>query len=285
MMGYLCEDGLKSRREKIELLKKLDARGFFMRPDETFESFCGRVNTLRSRYEKILDKLSQTADLTRPVSDSDKTGALDILEKVYRVRPDWVKAFYSAEEVGRFSAGVQFEINGSYPVVFLHGSFAKRRTRFLYGRDETLAHELAHAARLPIGDSPFEEFLACQVHVSRLRKIAGNFFGRIGVPISFLGLFLISETLLLLGMPLAAVAPFLCLCTIIAREIRFVRAVSKTSKLFKQSGYDALPMILRLSKDEIFFVAKNGLGKFEKSQTASLRLEMLAEKFKTRRGS
>ena len=284
-MDKLLADGIADGREKIELLEKLDARGFFMRPNETFESFCGRVNALCSGYGKILDELSKTVDLTRPVPDTDKTAALDILENVYRVRPDWVRAFYSAKEVGRFSAGVQLEINGSYPVVFLHGSFAERRTRFLYGRDETLAHELAHAVRLPIGDSPFEEFFACQVHASGFRKFAGNFFGRIGVPILCLGLFLISETLLLLGMPLAAVVPFVCFCAVIGREMRFVRAVSKTLKLFKQSGYDALPMVLRLSKNEILFVAKNGIGKFEKSQSDSPRFEMLVGKFKIRHDS
>ncbi|MFA6294165.1 MAG: hypothetical protein WC637_20410, partial [Victivallales bacterium] len=61
-------------------------------------------------------------------------------------------------------------------VFIIRANFAGKKRWLFYRRDELLAHELCHVARMPVKDRTFEELFAYRLSPSRLRRYMGNCF-------------------------------------------------------------------------------------------------------------
>jgi len=86
---------------------------------------------------------------------------------------DWVPVFYSNQELP-FWEGAATWI-GQTPSIQLRENF-KKGSYLGYRREEVLAHEAIHAARIAFEEPQFEEVLAYRTSKNRLRKWAGPLF-------------------------------------------------------------------------------------------------------------
>ncbi|WP_294482431.1 hypothetical protein [uncultured Victivallis sp.] len=266
---------------------ELDAAGFFPVPGETDEQFASRLETLSGELEALRDGSSDLLPLlrqSRPLSREVRDAANQLTWETYRFRADWVAGWYSSRRTGLFSAGILLEVDGALPLLFLHGTFARRNRRWGYDAAETLAHELIHAVRIAFPASVYEEYFPCQVHASAFRRWAGNLFRRWYLPFFSLGGIAAAAVLAAVGnalwfLPLAG--PLL----VLAREFQIRRRLGKAAHTLRMAGVDPLPVLLRLSDQEIFEIAALSPAELEERRKYSPRWRRLLERFPFREES
>lgn len=250
--------------DPLEFLCRADARGLLIGPDESFADFAGRLARLQRELPENLP-----AGLPE-VSASVREGAERITEARYGFRADWLPAYYSTAETGRFSAGVSVILEDFLPLVYLSGAFQTRSCHHGYGAEETLAHESVHAARIAFPDpSAYEEYFPCQVHASGFRRWAGNLFRRWWIAAIFLiGLTFAALNFLLLGAPLL----------ILLLEWRLRRRIRRAGERLRELGLREDPVLLRLSDGEIRVLASGGLPRCL-TEESSLRRRLFFRRF------
>lgn len=137
-------------------LAQLARRGLVAGPDEEEKMFTARIASLS----------------IMPCA----YGALNRLEKIYGMRPDWLKVSFSRAGLRPWEGG--FFLFDHSPKLVLHPKLARNKRLFgLYSRDEILAHELVHAVRARFNEPRFEEHLAYATSLSALRRSLGPLFG------------------------------------------------------------------------------------------------------------
>ncbi len=236
---------------------ELDAMGLFPAAGETDEAFSARLEKLSRELEAIQNRQSDLEDLiqqSRPLSPEVRAAADRLTWEKYRFRADWVPGWYSSRQTGFFSAGILLEIDGWLPLVFLHGKFAVRKRRIGYNDAETLAHELVHAVRTVFPFSVYGEYFPCQVHASAFRRQVGNIFRRWYWPFLLFGGIaavpvLAAAESIFWFIPLAG--PLL----VVARELWIRKRLRKAADNLRRAGMEPLPVLLRLSDQEISEVA------------------------------
>ncbi|MBO5724740.1 MAG: hypothetical protein J6S58_07935, partial [Lentisphaeria bacterium] len=167
--------------EQEKILDELDHLGFFMLPDENWSMFTERISLLQKvlgeiESGKIPPELRSHIQFREKISGDFTAEANRKLMEHYKFRNSWAPAFFSKEETGSFSAGVQLEVDETYPVIFLHDAFAEKNSHCGYDRTEILAHELIHAAKMFFPPSRYEEYFTCHIYKSPLRRWMGNLF-------------------------------------------------------------------------------------------------------------
>ncbi len=265
---------------------ELDAAGLFPSPAETDEQFADRLRQLGGELERLQEGGSDLLTIIQqspPLSREVREAAARLTWEKYRFRADWVPGWYSSRRTGRFSAGIVLVVDGVLPLLFLHGNFAGKERRMGYDAPETLAHELVHAVRSAFPVSLYEEYFPCQVHASAFRRVCGNFFRRWYLP------------LLLFGgvamVPILAAAESLCwwlpligALLVIGREMQILYRIRRASKKLQLMGMEPLPVLLRLSDQEIYETAVLPPDVLAAKRTASLRWKRFQENFPLRDG-
>lgn len=270
-----------SPEELCTLLAELDSAGLFLAPGETVEQFADRLAVLHKELTSLRNKSSEFLELIAqapPVSRVLYRKAGRLTWKQYRFRADWVPSWYSSRQTGFFSAGVQLGVDDRLPLLFLHGGFIRKHRRLGYNAGETLAHELVHAVRIAFPPSAYEEYFPCRINRIRFRKIAGNLFRRWELPaLFFCGL---------AAVPMLAVMeypywylPLILPLVIVLREMVLLRRLGRAAGNLQQAGFDARPLLLRLSDREIFELAALAPEKIQMKRNESIRWNMLLQKF------
>lgn len=230
-------------------------QGFLPLPSDTIESYSHRV-----------------ARQMAPDVGNEKS-ARDHVINTYDMDPFWVPIHYSSKGLRLWEAGCTWYSDDAdtTPEIQLTAHF-EHKDRFLgmYNKDEVLAHEYVHAARAQLGSSAFEEFFSYLLSLN----FANGPFSKIlcGIRV-FLGplfekpweaallvfcmilplLFAVTDLFHPVSLvPFAAV--FLYLGVRLVFRWRILRRCKAHLDIYL--GVSSLPLMVRLTDDEIRFFSK-----------------------------
>ena len=265
--------------DPLDWLCRADKLGFLLSPvDGSLEEFRSKVEEMRQELHFELpagepELPPDAAELPPGIREK----AEQIVFDLYGIRPSWVPAYLSTRETGRFSAGVTaiyLTDEGPWaPVIFLSGAFRTKSRHRGYDAAETLAHEMVHAVRtfLP-ADSAYDEYFPCQVHKSRFRRAAGNFFRKWYIPVLFF-----------CGLTFSVLRPeFLILpLLVLLRELQLSARIRSAADKVREIGLRPMPVLLRLSDKEIKMLARGKLPACL-SESGSLRRDLFFRRFQAR---
>jgi hypothetical protein len=177
----------KMNAENVPLLAALDSAGFLICGTEDAEAFKSRLNKLLERYEEFEKELAEKGSIKVFEEYELKAGdrippeimaeASAFTERLFGFSVDWAPGFFLSQNLSFLWGGCAITDPDEYFTVFLiRSSFAAKPRWFIYRREELLAHELCHAARMVLNDACYEEHFAYMTASSRLRKYIGNCF-------------------------------------------------------------------------------------------------------------
>src|SRR5579883_2079816 len=149
---------------KIHDYLVLNSEGIFPGPQETKEEFCQRIALLRTEVELP----------SPPLSEQEWTSAHRMTEDLFDIKPSWVPAFYRNKKMALWEAAAVWDYEGR-SVIQLRRQLQKGKWGSVH-RDEVLAHEAAHAARMAFNQPRFEEMICYQTSRSSWRKWLGPLF-------------------------------------------------------------------------------------------------------------
>ena len=263
--------------DPLDWLCRADELGLLLNPDDK------SLDEFRSGIEEKRQKLQLELPAGKPELPPDaaelppgiREAAERIVFDLYGIRPSWIPAYLSTRETGHCSAGVTtiyLTDEGPWaPVIFLSGSFRTKTSHRGYNAAETLAHEMVHAVRAVFpDDSAYDEYFPCQVHKSRFRRVAGNFFRKWYIPVLFF-----------CGLTFAVLRPeFLLLpLLVILRELQLSARIRSAAAKLRELGLRPLPVLLRLSDSEIKSLARGKLPACL-SDSGSLRRILFFRRFR-----
>lgn len=257
-------------------LCRADELGFLLSPvDGSLEKFRSGIEEMRQEFhfELPADEPELPPDAAE-LPPGVREAADRIVFDLYGIRPSWVPAYLSTRETGHFSAGVTaiyFSDKGPRaPVIFLSGAFRTKTRHRGYDAAETLAHEMVHAVRAEFPSEAYDEYFPCQVHKSRFRRMAGNFFRKWYIPVLFF-----------CGMTFSVLRPeFLLLpLLVLLRELQLSARIRSAANKLRELGLRPMPVLLRLSDGEIKSLARGKLPACL-SEAGSLRRDIFFRRFR-----
>ncbi|MEA2011967.1 MAG: hypothetical protein U9O87_02620 [Verrucomicrobiota bacterium] len=259
----------------LETLANLDSRGFIMGEKESLGDFVKRLNCLKKNMEEMNKSLKAEGffeiEGSRFSLDSQipsklfKTPAQKT-EELYRFSIDWVPGFFVNPSFGWLFGGCAFYFFPDFFALFIiRKSFQNKERWLIYSRDELLAHELCHIARIGMKKRKFEEYFAYQTSSSSFRKAVGSVFQTAGDTY----LILLSTMLLLgaqiskvfIGLPVPVwlfwIFVFLCISRLALRYRKIKKTISSaTENLKKTFENNTLPVLFRCTEKEIDALSK-----------------------------
>lgn len=263
--------------DPLDWLCRADELGLLLNPDDK------SLDEFRSGIEGKRQKLQLELPAGEPELPPDaaelppgiREAAERIVFDLYGIRPSWIPAYLSTRETGHCSAGVTniyLTDEGPWgPVIFLSGAFRTKTRHCGYDAAETFAHEMVHAVRAVFpDDSAYDEYFPCQVHKSRFRRVAGNFFRKWYIPVLFF-----------CGLTFAVLRPeFLLLpLLVLLRELQLSARIRSAAAKLRELGLRPLPVLLRLSDSEIKSLARGKLPACL-SDSGSLRRILFFRRFR-----
>ena len=264
--------------DPLDWLCRADKLGFLLSPvDGSLEDFRSEIE--KKRQELQLELPSGEPELPPDAAELPpgiREKAEQIIFDLYGIRPSWVPAYLSTRETGHFSAGVTaiYLRDGKpwAPVIFLSGAFRSKPRHRGYDAAETLAHEMVHAVRADFPSEAYDEYFPCQVHKSRFRRAAGNFFRKWYIPVLFF-----------CGLTFSVLRPeFLILpLLVLLRELQLSARIRSAADKVREIGLRPMPVLLRLSDKEIKMLARGKLPACL-SESGSLRRDLFFRRFQAR---
>ena len=198
MDNPFSEDNLSQAASgNIDVLAAYDANGFLLGADESAEDFAKRLRLFQANRQKLEDALQKDGKydaegiIVTPNDRIPNTLFAKIAEhtkRLYRFQIDWVPGFFIDPSFSLLFGGCAF---CSYPDFFtmfiIRRTFKTQEKWLIYNRDELLAHELCHVARIALLSEEFEETFAYQTSASSFRKLIGGIFRKQTDSFMFLG--------------------------------------------------------------------------------------------------
>ena len=191
------ENLLQAASGNIDTLAAYDANGFLLGADESAEDFAKRIRLFQTNRQKLEDALQKDGKydaegiIVTPDDRIPNTLFAKIAEhtkRLYRFQIDWVPGFFIDPSFSLLFGGCAF---CSYPDFFtmfiIRRTFKTQEKWLIYNRDELLAHELCHVARIALLSEEFEETFAYQTSSSSFRKLIGGIFRKQTDSFLFLG--------------------------------------------------------------------------------------------------
>ena len=187
-MPFLDKNFINALSEdSLALLAGADSNGFLMAPGETISDYRRRLLEMENSYGEIEKDILNTKDYNifgEFVLNTEKRINAEILEeaaeltrKYYDFSINWVPGFFLSKSLGFLWGGCAISFPENQVSVFIiRANFAEKKRWLFYRRDELLAHELCHVARMPVKDRTCEELFAYRLSPSRLRRYMGNCF-------------------------------------------------------------------------------------------------------------
>lgn len=271
-----------------KILGEWDQQGFFPGPNEEFNAYAKRVQTLNDYFSY------PTEDIDHFLTEEDWIEAKGITEHLYDFSPEWIVAHYSNRKLTFFQGAATWLIEKDLyeiPVIQLKKKFERGNLFKLYYREEVLAHEAVHAARMGFEESLFEEIFAYQTSPRWGRRFFGPLFYRPWEAVVFLILLLFPvayEILQFFDLEFSFASPmrwlplfffgylFIRLCFL--RFTLWLAKIKIISLLINPKKFWAV--FLRLSDREIFTLAYRNTRKKEALfEKGTYRTKHLKEKY------
>ena len=253
---------------ELEALVQLDSMGFIMGPKETPEAFAARIRTLKANIAKMDKSLADTGKYKVEgvtVSSKDRISrklfdeAAKLDRSLYGFAIDWVPGFFI--DPFFLFGGCAFAFFPEFFAMFIiRRSFRKQSKWFIYKRQELLAHELCHIARIALDSTLYEETFAYQASPSTLRRLLGGLFLRATDSYMFLGvtfLLLFAQLLRVYWLPELPIAPFWWLITLTFSwlALRYAWLMGTLSRARKNAarlfGENAGKILFHCTDDEV----------------------------------
>lgn len=256
-------------------LRAYSKRGLLPGPEETEERFLERV--------ALVQKVETPPN---PLTDEEWKEAQKITEKLFDFSVDWVKAFYNDKGLP-FWEGAATWIEKA-PLIQLKSTFRKKRRFSLYRKEEILAHESVHAARMAYRSPRFEEHFAFLTSKSSFRRLFGPLFRYPWESALLLLLLVVSlgaqaasffwpETFWLNTLVLL---PWAALTFGLLRLTLSNYTLLRCKQNLRAFAQDTLPILVRLTDQEIALFANSSKQKIheyvEREKAKTLRWRMLA---------
>lgn len=184
-MFISAEDIERARQGDMKALAELDCRGLTPAVDEDANAFADRLQLLNANFAKMSKALSETGEYAVEEVSVDAASRIPkeiftapgkITEKLYGFKCDWVPGFFITPKFGLFGGCAYCFFPDFFALFIIRRSFQKRQKWLWYQRNELLAHELCHIARLGCGSEAFEEFFAYQTATTAFRRVLGGIF-------------------------------------------------------------------------------------------------------------
>lgn len=150
-------------------------KGWIPGPEEDEKHFLARTKTLKHFFSYPPE------DLDHFLTDGDWQGAWLITENLYGFAPDWIVGYYSNRKLSFFQGAATWitkQEEVQIPLIQLKEKFETGSLHKLYRREEVLAHEAVHAARMQFEEPIFEEFFAYKTSPHGWRRFFGPLFQR-----------------------------------------------------------------------------------------------------------
>lgn len=171
----------------LPVLLEFDRHGLFPAPGENAEEFAGRLTKLAAAVKELENTLrEQDVSEIAPgiklsagsaIPQAIRGEALNAVNELYGVKPDWVPGFFADESFGALWGGCALSDEASGLVLFIiRKLFAKKRRWLFYDRRELMAHEMTHAAHQSLREWQLEEYFAYRTAKSPLRRFFGGCF-------------------------------------------------------------------------------------------------------------
>jgi len=218
----------------LATLCELDERGFLLGDAETTADFAERLRCLQRNIvdmQKALEKdgTYDVAGFDLRANDripAERFGPIHPLTReLYGFAIDWVPGFYIDPSFSWLFGGCAFYFFPDFFALFIiRKTFADRNRWLIYSRDELLAHEQCHVARIALNSAVFEETMAYQTSTSTFRRAIGGLFRKPTDSFMLLGstMILLAGQLLrvLMGLPI----PIVLLWCVVAGVVAFLAA-------------------------------------------------------------
>ncbi|HOG50553.1 MAG TPA: hypothetical protein PKY10_08190 [Lentisphaeria bacterium] len=187
----------RAAQEDLEALAQLDANGFICGRDEDAGAFTERLRRLRCNISNMEQALTEQGTFTieeLTVSSQERIPQELFLEvanhcqELYSFQIDWVPGFFINPKASLLFGGCAYYFYPDFFALFIIRKTFRDRDRWLiYRRQELLAHELCHVARIGLESMDYEETFAYQTAASSFRRLAGGLFRRQHDSLMFLG--------------------------------------------------------------------------------------------------
>ncbi|NGX38613.1 MAG: hypothetical protein K1000chlam2_01788, partial [Chlamydiae bacterium] len=158
---------------KIKNLQDFNQKGWIPGPLEEEKKFLKRIETLDHFFS------NPPSDIDHFLTDADWTVAQEKTKALYDLSPDWIVAYYSNRNLPFFQGAATWITEKDtmrIPLVQLKEKFEEGSLMRLYRREEVLAHEAVHAARMQFDEPYFEEIFAYKTSPRSWRRFFGPLF-------------------------------------------------------------------------------------------------------------
>ena len=155
-------------------------------PGEAPDAFVKRLEILQENLHEMEEKLKKEGKYSiegmevhpgERIPETLFAAPGEMTRRLYGFQCQWVPGFFTDPRHSLLFGGTAFYF---YPRLFamfiIRSCFRTRRKWLWYQRDELLAHELCHVARLPLNSSVYEEHVAYQSALSPFRRATGGIF-------------------------------------------------------------------------------------------------------------
>ncbi|NGX27519.1 MAG: hypothetical protein K940chlam6_01457 [Chlamydiae bacterium] len=244
----------------LKNIQQHNERGWIPGPEEEKKAFESRIKALDHFFSYPPE------DIDNFLTDRDWTHAQEITKHLYDFSPDWVVAHYSNQKLSFFQGAATWISESNdlrIPLIQLRKKFETGKLLGLYLRDEVLAHEAAHAARMQFDEPLFEEIFAYKTSPRFWRRLFGPLFQHSWEAYTFIFLLLFPigvEIALLFDVELGAFAllrftPLIFFAYLFARLVvlRITLALAlKRLKNFLKNPQKKWAVAFRLKDREIF---------------------------------
>lgn len=162
-----------------EKLIFFNQQGLIPGPDETEEEFIQRANYCLKLKANLPDLFDNVSSQELELGDEAIHQAYALTKKIYGLAPEWIPLLFSNYKLAPWHGGCAwiFQLNNTVPFAafFQLRQEFRHSSRYLgiYERNELIAHELVHAARMMFEEPRFEEIIAYQSTPSFFRKWFG----------------------------------------------------------------------------------------------------------------
>lgn len=286
-----------------EQLNFFNREGLIPGPCETEQEFLQRADYCLRMKENLPDLLQEVSVEDQLLGKTCVLQAAPLMETLYDVVPEWIPIFFSNYKLAPWHGGCAwiFQLTPETPfAAFFQLRMAFRlSSRYLkiYKRDELIAHELVHVARMMFEEPQFEEVIAYQSASSRFQRWFGpiiqSSFESLIFIISVFFVFLLemysffTENFAAVKLALAAACLPLVLIgfglgRLWIRQQQFTKCLNTLRQLIKNPNH-ALAVAMRLTDFEIKAFAKWELVDVQKyieeSRSKTLRWRMIVNSF------
>lgn len=270
-----------------KMLQQRNERGWIPGPLEEKKDFEKRVEDLNHFFS------NPPSDIDHFLTDRDWSRAKEITKHLYDFSPDWILAYYNNDKLSFFQGAATWiseKEDLRLPLIQLREKFEEGRLFKFYYREEVLAHEAVHAARMQFDEPLYEEIFAYKTSPGFFRRFFGPLFQRPWEAYFFIALLFIPltiEILLFLGIEVGYFiylslipAAFFAYLLLRLLALRSVLAIAlHRMKQFLEHPSKNWALAFRLKDSEIFRFAlqrKKKLTEYILKQS-SLRWNLLKE--------